>query len=244
MSWLPRMVVLVPGLWAVAPACASEPATEHKPAMAQTHSDSAAALQPPAAQNAPDNQFLRRPRAAARPAHAAGPSGGTAGWLRTGAALAGVTALIVLLAWGYRAGTNASQRLVGWRWRGAGPVQLISRLSLAPRQSLYLVRIGPKLVLIGSAGQTLSGLCAIDDAELAARLTGQGAAADPESHTREFQKFLSCQEDAYRPAAVETCPGRMTQDANTGSDVRGATAAACRRLTQLLQQLRRLSGSV
>lgn len=97
-------------------------------------------------------------------------------WIRTTASLAGVVALIVLLAWGYRMVSGASGRLGSrTRVRQQSLIELLSRTPLSPRQALYLVRVGPQLVLIGSTQESIRALSVIDDPELAARLAGQQA---------------------------------------------------------------------
>lgn len=124
--------------------------------------------------------------------------GGLAPWMRTTASLAGVVALIILLAWGYRLGISNSSRLsFGRRVRHPGLIEVVSRASLAPRQSVYLVRVGPQLVLVGATHDSLRTLSVIDDPDLAARLAGQAAQRRGESHTAEFQRCLDNETRAY-----------------------------------------------
>ncbi len=122
------------------------------------------------------------------------------GW-RTAAALGGVVGLILLLAWGYRAVANG-----GGRWpralRGRHPalIEVVSRTTLSPRQSLCLVRIGPRLVLLGVTPDAVRTLDVIQDADLVAQLLGQAAERRPDSHSAEFARCLEREATANETA--------------------------------------------
>jgi flagellar protein FliO/FliZ len=87
--------------------------------------------------------------------------GGAVGWLRTLGALAVVAGLIFAARWFLRrwgASAPAGQ---------AGPMEVLARASVAPRQQLLLVRLGKRLVLIGAGGGTMTTLAEVsDDAEV------------------------------------------------------------------------------
>lgn len=165
--------------------------------------------------DAGDEDFVRRPRSPRAALGTPEPGGRTYPWIRTLLALAGVVALILLLAWGYRVGTGAGGRLgLGRARRDAGVIQILSRTNLTPRQSLHLVRIGPRLVLVGATADALRALAVIDDAELAARLAGQTAQQDPDSHVAAFRQCLSDEARSYldgaeAPAPEEPGPARV-----------------------------------
>lgn len=113
------------------------------------------------------------------------------GYLRTTAALAAVVALIILLTWGYRAVAGHGGRLaLLLRGRHAGLIEVVSRLALSPRQSLCLVRIGPRLILLGLAPGGVQALDVIQDPDLVAQLLGQAAQRRGDSHTAEFARCL------------------------------------------------------
>ena len=119
-------------------------------------------------------------------------------WLRTSASLAGVVALIILLAWGYRLVTGASGRLsLAGRARHPELIEKIGRVSLSPRQSLHLVRVGPQLVLIGATHDSLRALSIIEDPDLAARLAGRQAQGKADSHLAEFHRCLETETEEY-----------------------------------------------
>jgi len=96
-------------------------------------------------------------------------SGGGGGmWvavLRTVLALAVVAALIFglrILLRRFGAG-----RLVG---RTSGPVSVLGRTSVSPRQQLLLIRVGRRLVLVGSGPEGMAALMEIRDADEVADL--------------------------------------------------------------------------
>lgn len=134
-------------------------------------------------------------------AAAAGSGGGGAtasplksGWLRTTLSLAGVVALIVVL--GY-----ASRKLPGaQRGRRPGLIQVLSRTPLTARQSVYLLRVGPRLVLVGATADRLTRLDVVDNANLAAQIAGdaQRASADSADRAaRDFNKKLASEAGRY-----------------------------------------------
>ena len=59
--------------------------------------------------------------------------------------------------------------------RGSGALQVVSRLNIAPKQQILLVRVGRRLVLVGNSGTQMNPLCEIGDPEEAALLLGQTA---------------------------------------------------------------------
>jgi len=61
--------------------------------------------------------------------------------------------------------------------RAAGAMQVVSRLSISPKQQLLLVRVGKRVVLVGNSGTQMNTLCEIADPEEAAGLLGQHAVA-------------------------------------------------------------------
>lgn len=106
------------------------------------------------------------------------------GWLRTGLSLGGVVALIVVL--GY-----LSRRIpLAYRSRRPGVIEIISRTQLSAKQSLCLVRIGPRMVLIGASGERLSRLDVIEDPELTAQIAGLARQSSPDSSTSNFSARL------------------------------------------------------
>lgn len=157
-------------------------------------------------------------------------------WLRTGGSLAAVVALIVLLAWGYRAVTPGGLPLA--RTRHPGLIEVVSRLGLSPRHALFLVRVGPRLVLCGVSPERISVLDTIDDPDLATRLAGQAAAARPDSSLADFHR---CLESAERVSGHEE-DGSAIHSRGAGS---GETrlGAARQSLLEAIQRLRGVAGA-
>ena len=117
--------------------------------------------------------------------------------IRTLVALAGVVGLIVLLAWGYRAAAGGRLSLLR-KLRRPGLIEVVSKTSLSARQSLCLVRIGPRLVLIGQSPDDLRALDVIDNADLAAKLLGQAAQERAGSSQAEFHDCLEREAKGYQ----------------------------------------------
>jgi flagellar biogenesis protein FliO len=117
--------------------------------------------------------------------------------IRTLGALAGVVGLIVLLAWGYRAAAGGRLSLLR-KLRRPGLIEVVSKTSLSARQSLCLVRIGPRLVLIGQSPDDLRALDVIDNADLAARLLGEAARERAGSSQAEFRDCLEREAKGYQ----------------------------------------------
>jgi flagellar biogenesis protein FliO len=137
----------------------------------------------------PEKQSASSPNSAARSANSA---------LRTAAALGGVVGLILLLAWGYRAVAGGSGRLpLSLRSKRPALIEVLSRTPLSPRQTLCLVRIGPRLVLLGVSADAVRPLDVIHDPDLTAQLVGQAAQHHADSSTAEFARCLEREARAY-----------------------------------------------
>lgn len=103
------------------------------------------------------------------------PGGYGAALVQTLLALAAVCVLAwILLRWAARRGFGTTF--------GSGRIQVLERVALDPRRSLYLVRIGDRVLLVGAAdGGGLRTLAELDPRELPERPdpgTGRGTFAD------------------------------------------------------------------
>ena len=119
-------------------------------------------------------------------------------WWRTLGALAAVVGLIVFLSWGYRAMT-AGQLGFLKRTRCPGLIEIVSRTPLTPRQAMYLVRVGNRMILVGQTAEQLRTLDVIDDRDTVARLAGQSVHQTATSSTAEFRACLNREEQDYQP---------------------------------------------
>lgn len=166
-------------------------------------------LDVPSPEDKPLPRGARAPAAGGGESSAVGATGVAGGpgrpWLRSSLALGGVVALIVLLAWGYRTVAGGGFALSG-RVRRPGLIEVISRTSLSPRQALCLVRVGPRLVLVGVSGDRLTRLDGIDDPDLTARLVGESQRARGDSHAARFQNVLEHEAALYEVDDGETPP--------------------------------------
>lgn len=123
-------------------------------------------------------------------------------WTRTVGSLVIVIALVLLLAWGYRS-VAMSGGALGGRGRLPGLVQVVSRTALSPRHAICLVRVGPRLVLVGQTNDSLRPLDVIDDAALVARIVGETAAASAAQDARAFQSQLEREASSYEATTPE-----------------------------------------
>jgi flagellar biogenesis protein FliO len=125
---------------------------------------------------------------------------GADSWLRSGLSLLGVIGLILLLAWGYRLASRRGDLLpLPGRNRRSYLIDVVARKPLTPKQSLALVRLGPRLVLVGVGPERVSTLDVIDDPKLAAQLLGEAARDQADSHAADFSRTL---EEESRTFAV------------------------------------------
>jgi len=150
-------------------------------------------------------------------------------------ALAAVVGLIVFLAWGYRAMAAGKLPLLGTA-RRPGVIEIISRTPLSARQSMCLVRVGPRLVLVGQSHDNLRALDVIDDAALVATLAGEAAASKPGSIRAEFQNCLEREARDYQRAG-DLSDERVTPEA-------GQVAGVQQCLSDTLERVRRAVAQV
>lgn len=207
--------ILLMVISAVAAYAQSPPAVDASP----TASDPWAAVEPKLTLD--ESPVLMRNKADA-PLRSA-PAAAAPSWLRSFSSLVAVLALIGLLTWGYR--TISGGPLLSGRGRRPELIEVVARHALAPKHSLCLVRIGPRMTLVGVSGERMAALDVIEDAALVARLAGDAQRADADSP--EFHESLQQEASAYR-VAVEPLPSPPTAPV-------GSRAAA------MVQRLRRLS---
>ncbi len=157
------------------------------------------------------------------------PQSGTT-WMRTIGAMAGVVGLIVFLAWGYRAVAAGNLGLVG-RARRPGVIEIVSRTALSPRQSLYLVRVGPRMVLVGQSQEGLRALDVIDDADLTAQLAGQAVSRQAGGSVAAFRECLESEAEEYDESARPRRRGGVRREPSL-DELRRNVLATIERLRQ------------
>ena len=205
----------------------------------------------PGAEKIGGNAPLRRRGAGS--ASSAAPSGQAApsdssSWLRTVLSLAAVTGLILLLAWGYR----AVMRGAGGAWlarpRQPAVLDVLARTAVTQRLGLCLVRVGPRMVLVGVGTDRLTALDVIDDADLTAKLAGHlaaphGAASrtapDP-AEIPDFRQMLAREADESLGAPADS-HAISADEPESADDVRLLRLRG--QLSGALQRLRAAAGA-
>ncbi|HEY5313577.1 MAG TPA: flagellar biosynthetic protein FliO [Pirellulales bacterium] len=109
------------------------------------------------------------------------------------ASLAMVVGLFLLAAWLLRKSLPSTGRTLP-----TDVVEVLGRVSLAPRQPAQLVRIGQKLILISISSAGVRTLTEITDPAEVDRLAGMCRQADPQSSTAAFRHVF--QQFARQPA--------------------------------------------
>ncbi|MBI5864294.1 MAG: flagellar biosynthetic protein FliO [Planctomycetes bacterium] len=124
----------------------------------------------------------------------------TSSWFRTGGALAAVVAVILFLSWGAKAlgGGNFGRRLGRTR-----AIEVVSRTALSPRQSLCLVRVGQRIILIGITPDSIRTLDVIASPEEAAALAGSALSEQASRVDGGFEKKLRGETLLFTAAAAE-----------------------------------------
>ena len=138
-------------------------------------------------------------------------TGEASAWIRTTGALVAVVGLIVLLAWGYRKAAGLPAGLS--RSRNLGLIEVVSRTALSPRTSLWLVRIGPRLVLLGGGADGLRALDVISDQGVVASLLGEAAQRRSDSSTAAFSHTLADESKHYSEPEADAGAGEPRLDA-------------------------------
>ncbi len=91
-------------------------------------------------------------------------------WLRMVGALVLVIALIFGLQWFVKRLAGSRLARPGRPGGKSGPLDVLWRGSLSPKQQVFLVRMGRRVLLVGSSAGTLTRLCEVTDAEEVAEL--------------------------------------------------------------------------
>jgi flagellar biogenesis protein FliO len=127
--------------------------------------------------------------------------------LRVVGALGVVLGCIFIVRW-------AGKKFLGLQATGAagGPVQVLSRTTVSPRQQLMLIQVGRRIVLVANCGVQMNALCEISDAEEVAALAGELQQRRRTSATSAFlsifgkagAKFEAEQQQAIAAPELET----------------------------------------
>lgn len=228
------LLTMVSCAWAVAVAeqtpvpVSSMPSGSEEAEIGEAPPDPWAAIAPEWTR-ADDRPLQRRKndsRAATR-ADGSAESGGNSGW-RTVGALAGVVGLILLAGWGYRAAAGGGLGLAS-KNRRPGLIEIVSKTSLSAKQSLCLVRIGPRMVLIGQSPDTLRTLDVIADPDVVARLAGEAVRKSPGGCDAQFRACLEGEARRY-PDEGEPELSAVTPEDRRIDEVRRTLSESIRRI--------------
>jgi len=174
----------------------------------------------------PDARVIPRPeRSTAAPGVFARPAtGGQVGgegaaravpWYRSGlGALTLVLVLIVAVYWLVR------RYLPAARAGDSGVLRVVARTGLTPKQSLMLIRLPRRFVLVAVSQNRVDTLCAIDNEEEVADLFARVHAPVP-GKQQQFEGLLQAEEAEYDEAEVAAAArshgaGRVSSEALTG----------------------------
>jgi flagellar biogenesis protein FliO len=80
---------------------------------------------------------------------------------------------------------------------GAGVLDVVARLSLSPKQTVVLVKMGKRLVLLGTSGDRITPLSEVTDPEQVAILLGEAASESTSSMTSAFAQSIKRESMAY-----------------------------------------------
>jgi flagellar biogenesis protein FliO len=125
-------------------------------------------------------------------------------WVSTGVGLVVVLTFIFL---GGKAVRSMAPGLAGGEF--AGPVHVLFRTLIGPKQSICLLRCGQRLLLVGVTGEGMQTLADITDPEEIDLLKGQCMQLRPKSTTRAFADLL--RGNAKDVAAAETVEPRAPE---------------------------------
>jgi len=109
-----------------------------------------------------------------------------------------VLGLIGLIAYVIRRCTPVRRMLTG-----AGVVDVVARTPISTKQSLVLVRMGQRLVLVGVCPDRLSALAEVDDPDEVAAVLGQAAGRQAGSIRQQFAEAFGEQVGAYADGPEE-----------------------------------------
>jgi flagellar biogenesis protein FliO len=128
--------------------------------------------------------------------------------------------------------------LPGGSGRLSGALQVVSRLSVAPKQQILLVRVGKRLVLVGNSGTQMNPLCEIGDPDEAAALLGEVASQRDESASVAFNAVLGGEEKRFEEESIAAA---SSGDEETEAEEDEAIASTRAELSGLAEKVRSLS---
>ena len=120
--------------------------------------------------------------------------------------LLAVLALIVLCAWLFRRFFPGSQH-----GRTNSAIEIIARSAISPKQSVCLIRLGRRLLLVGLSPNHMANLSVVNDPEEIALIMGEMEKQMPNSISKTFDKLFHRETQQYNDL-----PGRTEQSLRDG----------------------------
>jgi flagellar biosynthetic protein FliO len=139
------------------------------------------------------------------PAAGAGPKPGkpAGGWMDFALPLAAVLALIVAVVWVVKKYLPNVRRLTG-----STAMKVVARTHLSPRQSIAVVRLGRRLLVVGQTAENLTPLGVVEDPEEVSELLGEIESGKAASAVGHFNKVFQKTNDEFA-AADEPAEGEI-----------------------------------
>lgn len=78
-------------------------------------------------------------------------------------------------------------------------LRIVSRTPVGPKQTLMLVKLGRRLLLLGVSPEQIQALTTVDDPDQVAVLLGEAASGRADSMTRAFETSIREESEAYVP---------------------------------------------
>lgn len=80
---------------------------------------------------------------------------------------------------------------------GGGAIEVLARSVISSKQSMVLVRLGRRLLLVGVSPEQLNTLCIVEDPEQVAGLLGEVASHQPNSISEAFRRSFAEEAEQY-----------------------------------------------
>jgi|GEM_PF-3217431 len=122
-------------------------------------------------------------------------SGNISVW-KTLFALGAVLCLILFCAYLFRRYALGTRRL-----GGTGGIEILSRNPVGPRQSLCLIKLGSRLLMVGLSPNHMASLCTIDDPDEISGIMGLLEKNVPQSISNTFTRLFHHESENYHYAA-------------------------------------------
>lgn len=135
-------------------------------------------------------------------------------WVTTAIGLAIVLIVIALAARAFR------NMVPGMSETPSGPVSVLYRTFLTPKQSCCLIRVGDRLILVGISGDNMQTLSEITDPQEIDFIRGQCMQVRPRSTTQAFREILGGSKRMWDETLEPQEGGRNTETAGPQSEPR------------------------